>query len=220
MKDRTRSKESFSRKSQYARIAKERVLIVCEGEKTEPLYFHAIRQKLRLSTAYLFPVQSENGTNPMNVVQSAFEMFNTENAWDRVYCVFDRDSHQHFCEAIKYASEKDGKLYNDENSAVCFKTIISDPCFELWLLLHFETVTAETDRRAVQQAVKRYIKKYKKGYEHAYKDTEEKLEIAFSNAEKIAGNFDGKTSKNPFTNVNTLVDFLLNKLEIKGNCPA
>jgi len=43
---------------------------------------------------------------------------------------------------LNLAKSLDGKLRYDSNDCVSFKAIASVPCFELWLLLHFEDVHA------------------------------------------------------------------------------
>ena len=52
-----------------------RVLIVCEGEKTEPNYLNAIRESLRLGTASIKVLNSLLGTDPLKVVDYAEQLF-------------------------------------------------------------------------------------------------------------------------------------------------
>ena len=56
--------------------------------------------------------------------------------FDRIFCVFDRDGHQNYQQALdKIAGSpmgKKGKL----------QAITSVPCFEIWILLHFGYSTA------------------------------------------------------------------------------
>lgn len=53
----------------------ERLLIVCEGSKTEPNYLNEIRQDLRLPTANVLVLPSEIGTDPLKVVIYAERLF-------------------------------------------------------------------------------------------------------------------------------------------------
>jgi hypothetical protein len=57
------------------RITHDRVLIVSEGSKTEPLYFGEIRQHFRLQTATVQVRPSEFGTQPLQVVEYAEQLF-------------------------------------------------------------------------------------------------------------------------------------------------
>jgi hypothetical protein len=49
----------------------DRLLIVCEGAKTEPLYLGEIRQALRLPTANVQVQPAAYGTEPLHVVNYA-----------------------------------------------------------------------------------------------------------------------------------------------------
>jgi hypothetical protein len=85
-----------------------RVLIVCEGEKTEPLYLKEIRQEYRLSTANVQVWPSAFGTDPLNVVEHAAHLFNKGDrakqiqprAFDLLFAVFDRDEHLTYYQAL------------------------------------------------------------------------------------------------------------------------
>ena len=57
------------------RKARDRVLIVCEGEKTEPNYLKEIRESLGLTNADIVLCGEECGSDPMSVVRYALERF-------------------------------------------------------------------------------------------------------------------------------------------------
>ncbi len=126
----------------------DRILIVCEGSKTEPNYFNEIKQFYRLHTANVEVQHSSLGTCPLQVVKSAEELFLKGNsgkgiqklAFEKVYAVFDRDEHEEYFNARNKAKALNSKLKNDLGKKVKFIAITSVPCFELWLLLHFEDV--------------------------------------------------------------------------------
>ncbi|MBZ9859095.1 RloB family protein [Mesorhizobium sp. CA12] len=70
---------------------------MCEGEKTETDYFNAIRRERRISSARVRIMPSDYGTDPLSVMNYAFDRFLSEGrAFDQVYAVFDRDDHLHF----------------------------------------------------------------------------------------------------------------------------
>jgi hypothetical protein len=56
-------------------------------------------------------------------------------AHDQIWCVFDRDEHPNFASAVDLAAHHGIRL------------AMSNPCIELWFLLHFEDQTAFIDRR-------------------------------------------------------------------------
>lgn len=71
--------------------------------------------------------------------------------YDEVWCVFDVDDFPDVEEAVAKA-----KRLNIE-------TAVSNPCFELWLLLHFSPVTAHLpDAAAAVAKLKRYVPEYTK----------------------------------------------------------
>lgn len=59
--------------------------------------------------------------------------------YDQIWCVFDRDEHPHFAEAVELAVAHD------------IRVAVSNPCIELWFILHFEECAAFIDRRAAQR---------------------------------------------------------------------
>ena len=118
----------------------DRVLIVCEGEKTEPLYLSDIRIQNRVPSAHIRVLHSKYGTQPRQVVDFAEDTFSETKEYDRVFAVFDRDKHQTYHDALTRAAALNGKLKNDERKLVPFVAVPSVPCFEFWLLLHFADV--------------------------------------------------------------------------------
>ena len=131
------------------RAGYDRILIVSEGEKTEPLYFEEIRQHYRLHTANIRVIQSAYGTTPQQVVDFAKDECLRTLGWEQVYCVFDRDDHPNFNNALASAAALDRKHRNELKQPIRFTAIPSIPCFELWLLLHFECITRECHRNEV-----------------------------------------------------------------------
>ena len=85
MNGRRRAPESYSRRGPV-RGPYDRVLIVCEGEKTEPHYFGGLRLHYRLSSANI-EITRAHGTDPMSIVSFAEARLGN---YDRAYCVFDR----------------------------------------------------------------------------------------------------------------------------------
>lgn len=127
-----------------------RILMVCEGE-TEKLYFEDIRRDYRITSANWAVMPSEYGTGPEKVVGFAEHKARSEKKWDEVYCIFDRDEHVHYRQALEVAAKLDGKLKPKDALATPprFISIPSIPCFELWYLLHFQAVNREENRDAV-----------------------------------------------------------------------
>ncbi len=76
----------------------------------------------------------------------------TRRSFDFVYAVFDRDDHLSYHAALALAESLDGRLRNDQKQKVRFVAMLSVPCFEQWLLLHYEDIQAPLHRDEVQNA--------------------------------------------------------------------
>lgn len=102
-------------------IEKPSILIVCEGENTEPSYFN----QFRLSSATIKSVGE--GYNTISLVRRAAQLA-YEKQYDQVWCVFDKDdfAENDFNSAIQIAEA--------ENLRVAY----SNQSFEYWLILHFD----------------------------------------------------------------------------------
>lgn len=136
----------------------ERVLIVCEGD-TERLYFEEIRKKYRLQTTNIKVTNSDLGTNPRQVVEFALHLFQESKDYDQIFTVFDRDDHLKYHDTLHLIDSKEGKLKNSEKKKIDITPIVSIPCFELWLLLHFEEINQLFHRREIIKRLKKHLPK-------------------------------------------------------------
>jgi hypothetical protein len=153
------------------------VLILCEGEKTEPAYFAFFVKSLRLRTVDVIPAE---GSAPMSIVTEAAARKKKRSKeaksstilapYKHVYCVFDVDEHPNINSALEMARANN------------ISVALSNPCFEYWLLLHFVRYgsTGLTRQRAVQE-LKRMMGEYEKGEDYGPKWSE-KLAQAIKNA--------------------------------------
>ncbi len=210
-----RQKKQLERKLAQ-RASYDRVLIVSEGSKTEPNYFREIRSNYRLHTANVEVRPSELGTEPIQVVQYAKELFEKgdrhksiqSRAFERVYAVFDRDDHRTYFDALNQAAALDGKLRNDAKQPVVFKAIASVPSFELWLLLHFDDIQAPLHRDEVLRRLRQYIPCYEKGTAGVFANTRDSLVTASQRAERLALRFTAFDDPEPYTAIVELVRLL------------
>jgi len=198
------------------RASYDRILIVTEGSKTEPLYLGEIRSRYRLSTANVEVQHSQFGTTPLQVVEYAEHLIEhgddvreiPKKAFEQVYVVFDRDDHETYHNALAKAAALDGKLRNDLKQAVKFEAIASVPCFELWLLLHFEDVLAPLHRTEVYQRLRQYLPNYDKGQAGHYAQTRQLLDEATQRAEHLAELTTAHNGVEPYTDMYRLVHLL------------
>ena len=199
------SKNSRNGKSKYSRYSrnekveireiKERFLIVCEGTQTEPNYFKSFRVPKDVIDVRGF------GKNTISLVKEAVRIKEEDNDYDRVWCVFDRDSFpvKNFNQAIKYAEDND--------IAVAY----SNEAFELWYLLHFDYRDTAMSREEYKDALtKRMNKEYKKNSKTIYDDLKTNQSKAIKNAERLLEQYNPRkpANDNPSTTVHLLVQEL------------
>jgi hypothetical protein len=215
-KHRQAARELLRRKAQ--RQPAERLLIVCEGSKTEPLYLGEIRQHLRLPSANVQVQPAAYGTEPLRIVEYAERLF-TEGqralgiharSFDRVVVVFDRDEHHTYHAALQRVAALNGRLENDERVKVPFEAVVSVPCFELWLLLHFEDVFAPLHRDETIAQLRGHLAGYAKGQGAHWAVTRDRLDVATARANAlVAAGHTAEEGTQPYTNMHELVHRLL-----------
>lgn len=205
---RKRSDASHQRK-QGRKPAFARTLIVCEGEKTEPLYFQGLKDALRLGTADVRVIPCSDGTDPRTIVQFAHA---NRQGFDRVFCVFDGDRPQHLATALDHARR-------------CRLTVIlTTPCFEWWLLLHFEKSAGaytmvsgcSTGDRVVQD-LRRHIPDYQKN-QNVFPKLRGRLATAIKHAQEIERENQDSGSTDPATRVHELIAFLFDCKQKQCGC--
>lgn len=136
--------------------------MVCEGERTEPEYIKGFERHARNATVALV-VHGDRG-DPKRLVQDAAARTRRAHldakrqrdrflAFDETWCVFDRDEHQRFDEAVDTAKRAGLEL------------AVSNPCVALWLLLHFRESPGPRHRRDVQRLLRDRVPDYSKGVE-------------------------------------------------------
>ena len=109
------------------------LVILCEGQRTEPVYLGALKLQPEVKdvAAVDLRIEAQHG-EPAYLVESAIEArvksADEEGEVDEFWCVFDVEwpqNHPRLLDAVKEATENGIRL------------AISNPCFELWLILHF-----------------------------------------------------------------------------------
>lgn len=191
-----RPMSSFQRKMQ-TRTIRDRVLIVCEGEKTEPNYFRSFQ----VTSAVLIEIRG-TGSNTDSLVREAIKEKNkvskTPEAFDQVWCVFDRDSFppQNFNNALVLAEQNE------------IMVAYSNEAFELWYLLHFNFMQSALSRRRYQDMLSAHLGyKYEKNSNSFYDIIRANENDAIRNAERLLQLHPSHdpANNNPSTTVHLLV---------------
>jgi hypothetical protein len=205
---RSRRARKLERK-QGTRPSYPRLIIVCEGE-TETNYFDEIRQRWRIPALDWKILPSKFGSGPEKVVDYAETQAREEGRWEEVYCVFDRDDHHYYANALIKAQNISGKIRTKgrEGVPISFTAIPSDPCFDLWFLIHFKLITREEHRDEILRLLKIAIPGYSKGCRGMFDRTIGDLNKACKHAESLRQRKSQTGNSNPSTDVDILVNRL------------
>lgn len=141
------------------------------------------------------------------LVNEAIKRKNRENFSD-VWVVFDKDDNTDFNEAIKLAEDNG------------IKVAWSNESFELWLLLHFQTLNSAISRDQYITNLNKHFKIksinngcYHKSIKNIFDLTKDYVDIAIKRSEKLRdqNKIDNKNydKMNPGTNVDILVKELI-----------
>lgn len=209
-KRKARSAKGFARR-RLKRESYDRVLVVCEGSKTEPNYLQDLIDHLKLSSAN-FEITEGKGSAPISVVQYAKRRFSKEkrkgDMYDKVYCVFDKDTHSSYMQALSVCE-------SFRPTGVCC-AITSVPCFEYWLLLHFKYSTqpyTTNDRSACDNLIrdlKKYLPNYTKGTRNLFFELMNDTDQAIRNSKQALRAANAADTDNPTTLMHELVEYLRN----------
>lgn len=215
--------QRFSRKDSKRKVntrnKRKYYLIVCEGTKTEPNYFEALKEDLPkgVLTAYQIDIEG-TGRNTRSLITEAKRIkesyqYQTGRPVDKLWVVFD----------------KDGFTANDFNSAIqqCDTSVPKIGCawsneaFELWYLLHFNYYNTPIDRTKYQKLIEQNLQpkigkayRYQKNSREMYQLLKQHgdQEMAIRNAERLTQLYEGQkdyANQNPCTMVFELVKELM-----------
>ena len=196
-----------------------RVLIVTGGEKTEPQYLNKIRTQERIPSAHVVVLDSRYGTEPRQVVEYAADLFRERGReFDRVFAVFDRDDHRTYHDALTMC--RDITFTNDEKKRVELSAIPSNPCFELWLLLHYEEIHHLFHRDEILDKLKQHIPGYQKALTGTFALTQATLPEAVPRAKRLQDRYTPQNDTDgPYTNVDSVVELLLSMAQRTRGAP-
>lgn len=160
-------RQKFAR-SKRAEPPKQRLVIACEGSRTEPKYFDGIKNHLQLRTATI-EIVPHIGTDPLTVVDAVVAYVaaaRVRKQWlptDQAWAVFDGEEHWTGSDAKSDEVKKNQwntAIQRANAKGICLA--ISNPSFELWYLLHFQSQTADLNRDAAVAKLKLHVPDYDK----------------------------------------------------------
>jgi hypothetical protein len=122
------------------------IVVFCEGVASEPDYINGLKRlpAIRGNTAIEIEIDPEQGV-PLTLVERAKDRLRDDEV-DECWCIFDVEwpkNHPNLREAVQLAHAHGIRL------------AISNPCFELWLALHFEDCSAFLDTKIAESKSRR-----------------------------------------------------------------
>ncbi len=190
-------RERIRLQRQQEATPQETILILCEGKTPECRYFKKLAAELHIESRVT--VQHGKDKAPARLGEKAIKE-QKESEYSKVYLVIDDDGR----------SDKIKKLKNELQQHKQIILIISDPCFEFWLLLHFTKTTrpfkhTEGGKSACGQVIEKLKKRgrlpeYKKSHPKIFETTYSRIETALETAKNL--------SDHPSTNIHILVEDL------------
>lgn len=216
-RNRAKIKADYARKK-AVREQKRTFLLAFEGSVTEPNYFEALfndfkKKGLIAMTSYTFV--PHHHTDPNGVLNDLLHFekdgFVSKN-YDYRWIVIDRD---------KERMNGGGHTAENFNNAIVragankVKVAYSNPCFEIWLLLHFNYRDTAIHRDDLYQELKNIIG-YQKNSQITYDNLKDTLDNAIRNAKRLKSSYEtgGRSvcpeSDNPVTTVFELIECLRN----------
>lgn len=127
------------------------VVIAAEGRKTENIYFEAMKATVCASDVHVeILYRDTNDSSPEHVykqIRRFTDEYNIEDD-DQLWIVVDKDKWRDktLSEVARYCAQ-------NNNLYFC----VSNPCFELWLLLHIEDVASYSEEQMEKLATNRKV---------------------------------------------------------------
>lgn len=103
-------------------------------------------------------------------------------AYDEIWCMFDVDEHHEVARAIARATDNQ------------IRVAVSNPCVELWFVLHFEDQTAHIERRVARRRARRLLGCEKSLTERAFESLVEHHADAVARATSLERKHEGDGS--------------------------
>ncbi len=203
MASKRRHRHRRAARTEPHRPARKRILVLCEGQNTEPQYLRGFQRWCRNPLVEV-KVAPHHGV-PQALVQRACELVNEARArarrerddnltYDEIWCVFDRDEHPNIQRARQLAADNQ------------IEVALSNPCFELWLLLHFRESPGMQEGKDMLRLLRKHLPEYDKRVRFA--DYERGYESAAHRAKSLdaTARADGEQGRNPTSDVFRLAE--------------
>ena len=197
-----------SRRKVRTTPAKPVIIVVCDGAKTEPIYFNNFKSRDKLFHVKVV----HGGKNYHDLIKKGLhECSGVESACD-VWCVsdVDVDPNTPYNESSKNQQLKE---FEEQARKHRFQIVLSNPCFELWYLLHFGYSTSKLPTyKSVEQKLSANLINYSKTKNY-FNELSGTLDDAITNAKKLRKHHESIgvndfacVATNPYTDVWRLIE--------------
>ena len=186
----------LERRKIKSRPERKRRLIICEDTTGGLYYFKDMVKDFKLEKV-VDVNYCKSGNDPGNIVKMAKD---NKNYYEKIYCVFDRNGHTTYKSALDQCK---GNIV----------AINSVPCFEYWILSHWEYSTkpfvkadsGQSSSEMLERAIRKHCPTFSKTSKNIYEETRNQLNNAIENAKKNAESAKADNRDNPFTRIHELV---------------
>lgn len=176
-------------------------VLVMEGKNTEPDYFEEFSRRNTAICVDIEPVK--NAGSPITLTEKAASIRKTQRSRsyiknngdnDRVWAVFDRDEHDYIAESFAICAKNDVGI------------AFSNPCFELWLILHYQDYDKDEHRHKTQDHCENVCPGYTKNRRKVpdLAALVDRIEEAEVRADRLQERRDIDEGRAPLTTVQTL----------------
>ncbi|MCH9022221.1 MAG: RloB domain-containing protein [Planctomycetes bacterium] len=174
------------KRTRNVRPEKTTILIVGEGQETEPNYFDGLKREDEVSDKFAVTVKKGHGISPEHVIREAIDHKKRAESrgeiFDVVWCVLDVEGPEK-----RDSLKKAVPLARQNHITLC----LSNPCFEVWLLAHFEKRARAYNncQMVIVQLNKHWMRvcneDYQKNDENVYSRLAEHTQTAIVNAKWV-----------------------------------
>ena len=211
----SRDWRSGKREGRSRMVQMTRHLVVTEGKETEPRYFEGVRAALGAANERKVAVVVKGtGKHTLDLLDFAVEhCLYAPETFDHVWLVYDKDD---FPASDFDAMERKCNELSDGSRT--FHALWSNPCFELWPLLHFRYTTAHMSASDCQHALAQEMSKnlgieYRKNLDGMFGAVDDRRGEALQRAGRLVayhrelGNIK-PSAQNPSTKVGEIFDVI------------
>jgi RloB-like protein len=183
------------------------LMLFVEGQETEPAYFSHWHRLCRENV--IIKIAPHRGiSTPYELVERAIAQRKADlieakrgrgDAYNQYWCVFDVDSHPRLGDAFALADTEDIKI------------ALSNPCIELWLILHFKLQAAYLETHMAEKMAKEILGCGKVPTPDVLNELVQRYTDAKGNALKLDSKHAGDGSpprSNPSSEIWRLVDLI------------